>query len=216
MKQLIAAALLLLAWNASAQSPPDRELKRQLDSVYAIDQQYRALLSAPPAQKDSLAKAYGVSLGEIDMKLWGIQSRIDSSNLRWVDSVIARRGYPGRSLVGEPAHEAAWYVIQHSGKIAHYLPLIRTAGKKGELPFRLVAMMEDRYLMEQGKEQVWGTQGTCRGRKGVTGTECFIWPIKDPGGVNRRRKEAGFDLTVEENARRLGITYRIVTLSEVQ
>lgn len=215
MKFLSLLAALATCIGASAQSAIDSALKRQLDSVYVIDQQYRELLSAAPPQKDSIARAWGVPVGELDGKLWAIQARIDSANLRWVDSVIARRGYPGKRLVGVPANEAAWYVIQHSEKIAQYLPLIRKAGEAGELPFRLVAMMEDRHLMEQGKEQVWGTQGTCRELKGL-GRQCFIWPIKDPGGVNRRRREAGFDLSVEDNAKRFGISYRPVALSELQ
>ncbi len=43
----------------------------------------------------------------------------------------------------------------------------------------------------------------------------FIWPIKDPISVNERRKTAGFNQTVEENANSLGIEYKIFTLEEI-
>jgi hypothetical protein len=76
-------------------------------------------------------------------------------------------------------------------------------------------MMLDRDLMDQGKEQIYGTQGTCRQLKnGVQ--ECFIWPIQEPKKVNARRKNAGFEMTVEDNAKRLGIEYRVVKLKEVK
>ncbi len=69
--------------------------------------------------------------------------------------------------------------------------------------------------MNEGKEQIYGTQGTSRllknGKK-----EDIIWPIQNPEQVNQRRKQAGFDQTVEDNAKRLGIVYRVVKLSEVQ
>lgn len=46
--------------------------------------------------------------------------------------------------------------------------------------------------------------------------EMFVWPIKDAETVNQRRKEAGFELTVEENAKRLNTKYRIVKMDEVK
>ena len=36
----------------------------------------------------------------------------------------------------------------------------------------------------------------------------IVWPIKDVKNVNKRRKQAGFENTVEENAKRLGAEYR--------
>jgi len=44
----------------------------------------------------------------------------------------------------------------------------------------------------------------------------YIMPIKNPGGVNRRRRKAGFDTTVEENAKRLGIEYKPYTRKEIK
>ncbi|RYY43504.1 MAG: hypothetical protein EOO06_19605 [Chitinophagaceae bacterium] len=80
-------------------------------------------------------------------------------------------------------------------------------------------MMLDRSLMFQDKEQVYGTQGSGMSVKNsATGkweNLSFIWPIKDPYSVNERRKFAGFDQTVEENAKSLGIAYKIFTLAEI-
>ena len=70
-------------------------------------------------------------------------------------------------------------------------------------------MMLDRKLANEGKEQIYGTQ--IYGKRIInkqTGKEEFFYyvvPIKDAKNVNKRRKEAGFELTVEENAKRLGV-----------
>jgi hypothetical protein len=92
---------------------------------------------------------------------------------------------------------------------------MRKAAEEGELPFFRYAMMFDRDLMDQGKEQVYGTQVSCRKFKNIK-DECIVWPIKDPAGVNERRKKAGFTQTVEENAKRLGVEYRVIKIEDVQ
>jgi len=89
---------------------------------------------------------------------------------------------------------------------------MKEAGKKDEIPFRMVAMMEDRYLMDQGKEQIYGTQGSM-----MIGSYPMIWPIKDPETVNERRREAGFSMDIEEYARRLfgdDFNYEVITLEQ--
>jgi len=100
-------------------------------------------------------------------------------------------------MVGEPTNTVAWYVLQHSNKISEYLPIIKKAGEEGEIPMNLVAMMEDRYLMNEGMPQVYGTQGR------MDDSKEYIWPIDDPENVNTRREQAGFDTTIEEYAKQL-------------
>ena len=95
-----------------------------------------------------------------------------------------------------PTNEAAFYIIQHSKMIDNYLPLLKEAAEKKELRFQLYAMMLDRSLMFQNKEQVYGTQGTGfdvkNPKTGQWERLFIIWPIQDPATVNQRRKEAGF------------------------
>lgn len=143
-----------------------------------------------------------------------MQGRLDSLNVLFVEKLFLRYGYPGKSLVGSPTNESAWYIIQHSPKISKYLPVIKRAAGQGELPFHLYAMMLDRYLMDENKEQIYGSQGAYRTLKNGK-TDWIIWPIKDADHVNACRKAAGFDNTVEANAHALGITYRKLYLKEV-
>ena len=43
----------------------------------------------------------------------------------------------------------------------------------------------------------------------------YVLPIKDAKNVNKRRKKAGFDSTVEENAQRLGVVYKVYTQDQI-
>lgn len=195
-------------------------LKRELDSMYVLDQKYRAYLSEISKNKalaDSLMTSFEIK-ENLGGTLWGYQSRIDSLNLVRVEKIIKTYGYPGDSLVGKPTNEVAWYIIQHSPKIEIYFPVIQKAGKTSELPFPLVAMMQDRLLAQQGKPQIYGTQAMCYPLKDSSSNaqQCFIWPIDNPNRVNERRKQAGFSSTVEENAERLDVRYKVLTMKEVK
>ena len=80
------------------------------------------------------------------------------------------------------------------------------------------AMMLDRSLMQKGKEQIYGTQG--KGFEVIDNQTkekkfmMIIWAIKNPTSVNERRKKAGFKSTVEENAKNMGIEYKVLTLED--
>ena len=221
MKTLLTALSFLILLSGQAQKKINLALKNELDSMYALDQKYRAILSEDMERKaDSLASAYHIQKKELSMYLWKLQTQIDSSNLHRIEAIIRQYGYPGRSLVDSPANEAAFYVLQHSKVIDSYLPLVEKAAMNKELPFRLYAMMLDRSLMYQGKEQIYGTQASgfqvTNTKSGQKEFVWLIWPIRDAASVNERRKAAGFDQTVEENARRLNINYKVYTLEEVQ
>lgn len=209
-------ALVLLSWlalPAVAQTTPNLRLKHELDSLYEVDQRYRAMLFSPRLNRrpDSLAAALGVSKEGLNGAIMGQMIRTDATNLTRILAILKQYGYPGKSLVGAPTDEAAWSVIQHApALISQYLPMMKTAAEAGELPFRLYATMLDRQLMFENKEQVYGTQA-----RSDTNKELFIWPIQNPAQVNQRRKQAGFKTTVEESAARLGTSYKVLTLEEV-
>lgn len=185
-----------------------------------LDQKYRAALSANMRGKgDSLSAVYGVKKEDLNDYLWKLQGEIDSLNTVRIEQIIKVYGYPGISLVGKPTNETAFYIIQHSKVIDKYLPVIKEAAEKDELRFVLYAMMLDRSLMFQDKEQVYGTQGSGMSVKnkksGKWENLSFIWPIKDPNNVNNKRKAAGFDQTVEESAKSIGIEYKVYKLDEI-
>lgn len=187
-------------------------LKIELDSIYRRDQLYREI-AQNSVKKDSLGSAHQFSKTELEQHIFRKMTEIDSSNIKRIKRIIELHGYPGTSLVGSPTNEVAWYVIQHSNDIKLFFPLIELAGQKKELPFRLVATMQDRLLVNQNQEQLYGTQIRCDKKGGMQEQsvimDCYVWPISDALNVNERRKKAGFDQSVEENAKRLGFTYEV-------
>jgi hypothetical protein len=203
----------LFAFSAMAQTTPNLRLKHELDSLYELDQRYRAMLFNPRLTRrpDSLAAALGVAKEELNKTILDRMMRTDATNLPRVITILSQYGYPGKSLVGTPTNEAAWHVIQHApALIPQYLPMMKTAAETGELPFRFYATMLDRQLVSENKEQLYGTQAQNFNNQGW-----FIWPIQQPAQVNQRRKQAGFTTTVEQVAARLGIPYKMFTLEDV-
>lgn len=223
MKTIACALLLLLAGTATAAAQPrlNVRLRRELDSIGAADQRWRAMLfdRRIAGRPDSLAAALGVKKEALGTYVARRMQQTDSANQVRVRALLQQYGYPGKSLVGTPSNEVAWYVIQHSEDINRYLPLIKTAAKRGELPFYLYAQMLDRQRMRDGKEQLYGTQALSYTTTAANGQRepqpPFIWPIKDAAGVNERRQKAGFPTTVEQNAATLGVPYRVLTLQDV-
>lgn len=208
MRKTIALIFGFSALLMNAQQKVNESLKKELDAIMKVDQGYRMLFDTEitPEKKEQLLKDLNIDQEEFKKKNWMLVAEHDSLNMQKIENIIAQYGYPGKTLVGEPTNQAAWYVIQHSTKIGKYLPLIKEAGKKKEIPFTWVAMMEDRYLMQQDKEQIYGTQGKGEMTKDKDGKQVFVsfvWPVKDLKNVNKRRKVAGFDSTLEENAKRM-------------
>ncbi|MDB5155148.1 MAG: DoxX family protein [Mucilaginibacter sp.] len=217
MKKTITALLILVSYTACGQHKINLVLKKQLDSVRVLDQKYRDTLMQlmNPQKADSTVKSFSFDIGQANTHYWKLQNRLDSLNVVFIESVFKKYGYPGKTLVDTPANEAAWYIIQHSNKIHQYMPMMKKAADENELPYRLYAMMLDRELMNQGKEQIYGTQVACQKFKN-SGNQCIVWPIKDPDKVNQRRRMAGFSSTVEQNAKRLGVVYRVIKLSDIE
>jgi TonB family protein len=160
-----------MSGNLNAQSL-NKELMLQLDSIGRTDQLYRskaAQLAARTPQED-----------DRNMRK---QDSIDAKNLAKIDKIIARYGYPGKSLVGEKYMSVAFMVVQHAEPEARekYLPLMLDASKRGELRASSVAIMIDRSKVDKREKQVYGSQlhETPQGVK--------INPIEDEANVNVRR-----------------------------
>ena len=217
MKLLLCLGLLAAALPTFAQRPRNLRLQHELDSIRGLDQQYRHLLAAARRGKgDSLEAELHLPKGQLATYALANMQRVDSSNLRRVEEIIWRYGYPGKSLVGSPANTAAWYVLQHSDKIPQYLIWVKGAAEAGEIPYYLYAQMLDRKLMDDGQEQVYGTQAAgftvLDHETGQRHTITFIWPIKDPKRVDKRRHEAGFPDTLAQSSADMGIPYQPVSL----
>lgn len=195
----------------------DIELKEKLENILVRDQGIREIVSGNLTNKRETELLFELKLKKTDIKgdkKFDLMREIDSLNLIEVENIIKKYEYPSKSLVGEPANKVVFYVIQHSDKIDKYLPLIRTAAKKGDITKTSLALMEDRNLMQKGSEQIYGTQ--IKGKANKKGEWIyFIWPIKDIDSVDIWRKEAGFKQSLKEYLKEMDIGFKLYDISEL-
>ncbi|TKD61916.1 DUF6624 domain-containing protein [Flavobacterium sp. ASW18X] len=193
------------------------ELKSTLESILIKDQGIREIVNGNLSDKRKTELLTQMNLSENDIdgnRKFNLMRKIDSINIVEVENIIDKFGYPSKSLVGEPANKAIFYVIQHSNKINKYLPLIREATKNGDISQTSLAMMEDRNLMEQGLEQIYGTQ--IKGQANRKGEWIyFLWPIKNVDSINVWRKQAGFVQTVEEYLKEMDVEFKLYEINEL-
>jgi len=221
MRVLVLLLLTNLIVGCSNQPKFNPELKSELAAILKKDQGYRELYGGGISETRKHELLAELNLTETDFlqNERALFEENDSLNLIQVEKIIEEHGYPGKTLVGEPENEAAWFVIQHSNKIEAYFPLIKKAGQNQEIGAMKVAMMEDRMLMDQGKEQIYGTQAKANflveNPSSQDDVKYVIWPIAHPEMVNELRTKAGFNTTVEEYATMMNIKYQMYSLEEV-
>ena len=127
----------------------------------------------------------GQRQGENDLD----DASIDRKNQQIVVSVIENCGFPTVDAHGQESVYAVFLVIQHASKKLRetYFPLIKTSAEQGDLPWNLVALMEDRMLMDRGEKQKYGSQV----QKMDGDDQWRLYPIDNPENVNQRRAEVG-------------------------
>lgn len=114
---------------------------------------------------------------------------IDRKNTTRMKEIIAKHGWPGKSLVGEDGAHAAWLLVQHADRDRAFqkqcLKLIERAVKAREATAADLAYLTDRVLVAEKKKQLYGTQfRTIDGKMEP-------YPIADEKNLDQRRKEAG-------------------------
>jgi hypothetical protein len=107
-------------------------------------------------------------------------------------AVLDRHGWPGTSLVGPEAAEAAWLIAQHAIGEPDFerrcLRLLEEAANRGEVPAWQPAMLEDRIRMFEGRPQLYGTQ-----LEPDDDGELKPYPTENPEHVEERRRRVGLE-----------------------
>ena len=111
--------------------------------------------------------------------------------------IIKKYGFPTPSKVGHTASNAAFFVLQHSTIENKYYHMVRKAFEKGDFSREAYALLTDRWLRQQGKLQIYGTQFVRDKTKDIW----VLTPVKDFKNVNQRRSELGLS-SIEEYAKR--------------
>lgn len=178
------------------------KIKVELDSIMVLDQLHRKKLEALYAEKKHETQEFKNMVQE--------QIKIDSMNLIYVEDLIKKYGkYPGSSFVGQSAGKVSFYVLQHAPDSiqAKYIDIVLDAAEINEVKKGQAAMYHDRYLLIQGKPQIYGTQ--VKRKKIVdseSGEESFIWvsePILDTVNIDSLRLWNGLG-SLEDYLNRFG------------
>jgi hypothetical protein len=122
-------------------------------------------------------------------------------NASRLKEIIAEYGWPERTLVGEDAAIAAWFIAEPAISDPEFqrraLELQCEARDKGEISAIGPAFLEDRICELEGRPQIYGTQF----EPDEHGLPQSYW-IADPEHVNERRAAIGLN-TIEERTREL-------------
>jgi len=87
--------------------------------------------------------------------------RADSARTLWLRAAVARHGWPSRTIAGDSAQQAAWYILQHSPDTAWQaaiLPDLERLASNGQLSQADVALLTDRIFVHRGQPQHYGSQ----------------------------------------------------------
>ena len=205
-RMIYACICLLLGFGpVSAQptpsaKPPDQNLKKVKEPDLASELMRRADLDqecrkdtirfmarhklVEPVQTDKLDHAVAATYKSLRKK----EQEVDRDNLAWIKRVVAKHGWPGKSLVGSAAAQSAFLLVQHAASDHEFmegcLRKMEAAGR-GEVEPMNLAYLTDRVLVLSGKKQKYGTQLTWK--DGVL----IVSPIEDEAVVDERRKAVG-------------------------
>jgi predicted enzyme related to lactoylglutathione lyase len=117
-------------------------------------------------------------------------SVVDSVNTAWLRALVARSGWPKRSVVGEEGAHDAWLLVQHADRDTAFqnevLGLMEDAVAADEASGSDFAYLTDRVRIAQGRPQLYGTQA----RMSPDG-ELEPYPIEDSTRVDERRPAVG-------------------------
>lgn len=164
-------------------SLPEAALRRELLALVDEDQQARnAWIQAP---NDEAARDRVLA--------------IDTKTTARLKEVVAKLGWPGKTLVGKDGAKAAWLLVQHADAAPDFqkqcLALMERAVAAGEASEVDYAYLYDRVAVHEHRPQRYGTQFS----------DGEPDPIEDPAHVDERRKALGLPTMAEyaEQMRRM-------------
>jgi hypothetical protein len=164
----------------------DEELRAELLARRDEDQRVRTAFVSPLDSRPCFSPAEITEM-----------TRVDRANTAWLAKLTARRGWPGRTLVGKDGAQAAWLLAQHADPESQpaFLNLMRVAISAGEASATDLAYLEDRVRMHAGRPQLYGTQ-FINDPQGLR-----PWAIDDPENLDQRRSSVGLGPFADYEAR---------------
>lgn len=156
-------------------------------------------------QKFRDAALSSITPTEAELALIKQQDAIDRANMARLEQIVHKYGWPGIKQVGELASSAAFLILQHAGldEQRRYFPILKAAVAQHNARADQAAMLEDRILLREGRNQLYGTQL----RSGPdTAGKLVLHPIEDERNVDARRAAVGLR-PLAEYLKEFGIDY---------
>jgi hypothetical protein len=131
----------------------------------------------------------------------------DSLNMVKVGKILDSFGWPDSTVIDKLSDRTIYLVIQSADLKSQikYEPLLKKAFKSKRIQAQSYAIFQDRFLLNQGKKQKYGSQiGT-----DVTSatTKYYVRPLTDPKNVDKRRKKMDLKPTMSEYVARYHINW---------
>ena len=159
----------------------DIDYAKKLWRMKALDQSYYDEIEI--AEKKVGMKS------SVVIALWDLKDAINKKNQKELLELIAQKGWPKKSNVGEQACASAFLIIQHSNLEYQekYLPVIKTLCEQGEASWADFALMYDRILTENNRPQKYGSQIRYNDKTKLH----ELFPLENKNKVDEWRKEVG-------------------------
>lgn len=132
-----------------------------------------------------------------------LKTKMHLENLARLEEIIAEQGFPKLSVYFGNGTKAAFAVLGNADVETRkkYLPMIKEAAEAKEADWKSTAIFIDRINLDDGKEQIYGTQIYKR-KDG----SFYVKNLADPASVTERRKAIGLS-TMESFAGLYGIKW---------
>ncbi len=118
--------------------------------------------------------------------------RLTAQHADRLEEIMDEHGWPTAEAVGEDAARAAWLIAQHADRRLDVqrraLRLMERAVAEGAASRRELAFLHDRVLVNDGREQIYGTQIA-----GIKDGSPVPWPCRDPERMDDLRAQVGIE-----------------------
>ena len=194
---LIFFGVLVATTFADSDSPAFKQPELAKDLRTRVEREQRLRMESVEFCLEHKLTAGTVDLESLDPKVAAIYNALkrrledaDNQNLIWLKEVVAKHGWPSKSLVGGQGAKDAWLLVQHADTDRDFqqkcLDQMKTL-PKDEVDPRDTAYLTDRVLVGTGKRQLYGTQVIFKDGKLIPN------PIENPDQVDERRKAIGME-----------------------
>ncbi|ELS55781.1 DUF6624 domain-containing protein [Streptomyces viridochromogenes] len=126
---------------------------------------------------------------QLDAVQLGRGRHADHANAKVLRRILSDHDWPGRPLVGPDGAQAAWIIALHSDDEPDFqraaAVLLRRAVQATDAPIQHWAHLHDRALINNGHDQVFGTQYLL----GANGIE--LCALREPSTLDQRRAGVG-------------------------